>query len=183
MKLIVAISGASGVEYAVDLLKALKEAKAEIHLVVSEWAEKLIEEETNYNVKEVKKLAGFVYENKDMSASICSSSFLVDGMIVIPASVKTVSEIATAHCGNLISRAADSMLRTRKKLIVCVRETPLSAPTLKNLYRISLYGGIIFPLSPAFYHKPKNLKGIRNFITGKTLDLIGIPNKKFKRWA
>lgn len=182
MKLIVAITGASGVNYAIGLLKELKKQKVEVHLVLSEWAERLIKEETNYKVAEVKKLASKVYGNNDMAAAICSSSFLVDGMIVIPATVKTAGEIATANCGNLISRAADNMLRTRKKLVVCIRETPLSPAALHNLYMISVYGGIIFPLSPAFYHKPKDLKDLEDFIIGKVLDLMGVKNDKFKRW-
>lgn len=181
-KIIVAICGASGVQYGIELLKALKEAQVETHLVLSEWAEKLIEEETESNVNEVKKLAGKVYGYRDMHAAISSSSYLVDGMIVCPATVKTVSEIAHADSSNLISRSADNMLKTRKPLIVCIRETPLSGPCLENLAKIAQYGGIVMPLSPGFYHKPKTIKDLTDFIVGKALDLFGIPNKKFKRW-
>ena len=110
MKLIVAICGASGVGYGIELLKALQETKIETHLVLSEWAEKLIEEETAYKLADVKKLANKCYGYKDMAASISSSSFQVDGMIVCPATVKTVSEIANAHSGNLISRFSPSIL-------------------------------------------------------------------------
>ncbi len=183
MKLIVGVCGASGVNYAIELLKSLKENKIETFLVLSEWSQKLIEEETDCKISEVKKLANHVYSNQDMTAPIASSSFLVDGMIVIPASIKTVSEIATADCSTLISRSCDNMLKTRKKLVVCVRETPLSPPALRNLYDISLFGGIVFPLSPAFYHKPKNIKDLEAFIIGKLLDLLGIKNEKFKRWG
>ena len=182
MKLIVAICGASGVNYGIELLKALKEAKVETHLVLSEWAEKLVKEETNASVEQVKKLASKVYGYKDMAAAISSSSFLVDGMVVCPATVKTVSEIAHADSSNLISRSADNMLKTRKKLVVCIRETPLSGPCLENLAKISQYGGIVMPLSPGFYHQPKTIKDLEAFIIGKTLDLLGIKNKKFKRW-
>jgi len=163
MKLIVAICGASGVEYGISLLEALKDAKIETHLILSEWAEKLIKEEAGYSVAEVKKLASKVYEYRDMAAAISSSSFLVDGMVVCPATVKTVSEIANAASNNLISRAADNMLKTRKKLVVCIRETPLSGPCLEN-------------------HKPKTIKDLEAFITGKIMDLLGIENKKFQRW-
>lgn len=182
MKLVVAICGASGVGYGIELLKALQEAKIETHLVLSEWAEKLIEEETELKVEEVKKLANKCHGYKDMTASISSSSFQVDGMIVCPATVKTVSEIANAHSGNLISRAADNMLKTRKKLVVCIRETPLSGPCLENLAKIAKYGGIVMPLSPGFYHKPKSIKDLEAFIIGKILDIFGIKNNKFKRW-
>ena len=183
MKLIVAICGASGVQYGIGLLKALKEAGVETHLVLSEWAEKLIEEETGESIEEVKKLAGKCYGYKDMAAAISSSSFLVDGMIVCPATVKTVSEIANAHSGNLISRSADNMLKTGKRLVVCVRETPLSGPCLENLAKIAQYGGIVMPLSPGFYHKPKSIKDLESFITGKVMDLFAIENKKFERWG
>ena len=183
MKLIVGVCGASGITYAVALLKALREKKIETFLVMSNWAEKLVDDETDFKVSEIKKLASHCYSNSDMEAPIASSSFLVDGMIVIPATVKTISEIATADCSTLISRACDNMLKTRKKLVVCVRETPLSPPALRNLYDISLFGGIVFPLSPAFYHKPKNIKDLESFITGKLLDLFEIKNEKFKRWG
>ncbi len=183
MRIIVAICGASGVNYGIQLLKALKEAKIETHLVLSDWAGKLIEEETGCKITEVKKLASKCYDYKAMAAAISSSSFLVDGMVVCPATVKTVSEIANASSDNLISRAADNMLKTRKKLIVCIRETPLSGPCLENLVKISHYGGIVMPLSPGFYHKPKSIKDLEAFITGKILDLLEIKNKSFKRWG
>lgn len=182
MKIIVAICGASGVNYGISLLESLKEAKIETHLILSEWAEKLIQEETDYKIAEVKKLASKVYDYHDMAAAISSSSFLVDGMIICPATVKTVSEIATANSSNLISRAADNMLKTKKQLVVCIREAPLSGPCLENLAKIAQYGGIVFPLSPGFYHKPKSIKDLESFIIGKILDLFGIENKKFKRW-
>lgn len=181
-KIIVAICGASGVQYGIEVLRALKEAGVETHLILSEWAEKLIAEETEYSAAEVKKLADNVYDYRNMAAAISSSSFLVDGMIVCPATVKTVSEIAHADSSNLISRAADNMLKTRKQLVVCIRETPLSGPCLENLAKIAQYGGIIMPLSPGFYHKPKTIKDLTDFIAGKALDLFGVSNKKFKRW-
>ena len=183
MKIIVAICGASGIQYRIGLLEALKELKVETHLILSEWAEKLVEEETEHKIEEVKKLASKVYGYKDMAAAISSSSFLVNGMVVCPATVKTVSEIANAHSGNLISRSADNMLKTQKKLVVCIRETPLSGPCLENLAKISQYGGIVMPLSPGFYHKPKTIKDLESFIIGKILDLIGIENEKFERWG
>jgi 4-hydroxy-3-polyprenylbenzoate decarboxylase len=183
MKLIVAICGASGVGYGIELLKALKEAKVETHLVLSEWAEKLIEEETGMKASEVKRLATKAYGYREMDGSISSSSFLTEGMIVCPATVKTCSEIANAESSNLISRAADNMLKMRKKLVVCIRETPLSGPCLENLAKIARYGGIVMPLSPGFYHKPKEIKDLEAFIVGKILDGFGIENEKFKRWG
>lgn len=182
MRLIIGVCGASGVNYAFALLKELKKKKIETHVIVSEWAEELIKHETGKNAEKLKRLADFSYEENEMSAGISSSSFLVDGMIVLPASVKTVAQIANADTSTLISRCADIMLRTRKTLVVCVRETPLSAPALKNLYSISLYGGIVMPLSPAFYYKPKKIADLEKFIVGKIMDLFGIKNSLFKRW-
>ena len=182
MKVIVAITGASGTNYALALLKELKKQKVEVHLIVSEWAGEVLKTETNKKVSELKKLAFKTYSNSNLAASISSSSFLVDGMIIIPSSIKTVSEILHAHTSTLITRCADNMLKTHSKLVIGVRETPLSGPTLQNLWKLSIYGAIIFPLSPAFYHKPKRIADLENFIVGKALDLLGVPNTKFKRW-
>lgn len=182
MKLIVAVCGASGVNYAIALLKELKKEKIETHLIVSKWAEKLLKIETNTSIDKVEKLASYTYGEKDMDARIASSSFLCDGMVILPASIKTVAQIANADTSTLISRCADTMLRTRKKLVLGVRETPLSAPALKNMYNIALYGGVVMPLSPAFYHKPRGIEDLEKFIVGKAMDLLGLKNSMFKRW-
>ena len=182
MKIIVGICGASGVEYGIDVLKVLKEKKIETHLVLSKWAEPIIEDETDYTPDDVKSLATVTYRHDEMDAAISSSSFLTEGMVICPATVKTVSEIANAHLGSLISRAANNLLRVRKRLVVCLRETPLGAPCLQNLYQLAVYGAIIMPLSPAFYQKPRNLKDLRAFIVGKVLDILEIQNNQFKRW-
>ena len=181
-KLIIALTGASGANYSLDLLKALKKLKVETHVIVSDWAKKVMALETDFGAKEIESLATQVYDNKDLAAALASSSFLVDGMIIIPCTVKTASNIAHADCSDLITRAADNMLKTKKKLAICLRETPLSPPCLKNLYELSLSGAIVFPLSPGFYHQPKGLKDLSAFITGKLLDLFAIENKEFKRW-
>lgn len=181
-KIIVGVTGASGTNYALALLKELKKQKIETHLIISEWAEKVFEQETNKKILELKKLASKNYSNKDMAAKISSSSFLIDGMIIIPASVKTISEIANAHTSTLITRCADIMLRYKKPLIIGLRETPLSGPCLEQLATISKYGGIIFPLSPGFYGKPKQISDLEDFIIGKALDLLGIKNNNYNRW-
>jgi len=183
MKIIVGITGASGAGYAVELLRALKEKGVETFLVISEWGEKLLEAEAGTGLDDVKKMASHCYGNDDMAAPIASSSFLVDGMVVIPATVKTCSEIATAHCGTLITKAADNMLKMRRPLVVCVRDTPLSAPALEMLRKIALAGGIVMPLSPGFYHEPKDIKGLYKFMAGKALDALGIANDEYKRWG
>lgn len=181
-KLIIGICGASGILYAIDLLKELKKSNIETHVIVSDWAKQILSEETKYKIDIFNKNSTIVYNNNDMAAKISSSSFLSDGMVIIPATVKTTSEIAHANCNNLITRCADNILRMKKRLILCIRETPLSSTTLENLYKISIAGGVVFPLCPAFYHNPENLEDIRNFIVGKIMDVLDIENTKFKRW-
>jgi flavin prenyltransferase len=181
-KIIIGITGASGTNYALTLLKSLKKQKIEVHLIISEWAEKVLKEETGKKVSELKKLAFKNYDNNDLAARISSSSFLVDGMIILPCSIKTVSEILHSHTSTLITRCADNMLKTKKKLVIGVRETPLSGPTLENLWKLSIYGAIIFPLSPGFYHKPKKIVDLENFIVGKALDLLEVSNNEYNRW-
>ncbi len=154
----------------------------EVHLIISEWAGAVISLETNKKISDLKKLAAKTYSNSDMAASVSSSSFLVDGMIIIPASVKTVSEIVHAHTSSLITRCADNMLKTKKTLVIGFRETPISPGTIENLYKLSLYGAIIFPLSPGFYNKPKKIKDLEAFISGKAMDLLGVRNESYKRW-
>lgn len=183
MKIIVAVTGASGICYALELLKELKKKKIETHLIVSEWAKYVMKEE-GIELNEMKKSAAHYYEEKEMQASIASTSFTADieTMIIVPATVKTISGIANTYTDNLITRVADNMLRYKKKIIIAFRETPLSTGCIHNLYLLSLQNAIIFPLAPAYYHKPKDLKELKDFITGKLLDLIGVKNNKFERW-
>jgi flavin prenyltransferase len=182
MKLIIGMSGASGTNYTLALLNELKKQKIKTHLIVSEWAEKVFEQETGKKISEIKKLATKTYSNNDMAAKISSSSFLADGMIIIPASTKTCSEISTAHTNTLITRCADIMLRYKKPLVIGLRETPLSGPCLEQLATIAKYGGIIFPLSPGFYGKPTKISDLEDFISGKAMDLLGIKNNSYIRW-
>lgn len=182
-KIILAITGASGITYAQELLKELKKQGIETHLIVSKWAKEVMKEE-GIELKEMKKLASSFYEDNEMNACISSTSYSTDfdAMVIVPASVKTISGIANAYTDNLITRTADNFLRCKKKLIIAFRETPISTGCIHNLYLLSVQGALIFPLAPAFYHKPKDLNELKKFITGKLLDLIGIENKKFKRW-
>ncbi|MHA2060006.1 MAG: UbiX family flavin prenyltransferase [Candidatus Ranarchaeia archaeon] len=182
MKLVIAICGASGVQYGIKLLQTLKEEHIETHLILSEWGKHVIQEETTFKIPEVEALANYVYAYKDMGAAISSSSFLVDGMIICPATVATISKIATADSSNLIARAADNMLKMKKPLAIAIRETPLSPPCLKNLYNLSNAGAVIIPLAPGFYHKPKNIDDMINFMVGKILDTMNIHNQEYNRW-
>jgi polyprenyl P-hydroxybenzoate/phenylacrylic acid decarboxylase-like protein len=183
MKIIVALTGASGIDYGIEVVKALTASSVQTHVILSKWAEEVIEKESHVDLAEFKGGISHLYNEKDMGASISSSSTLIDGMVVIPATVKTVSNIAHANTDNLIARAADIMLKMRKPLIIGIRETPLSSACLKNLYQLSKFGAIILPLSPGFYHKPKNIQELLNFITGKVLDCFNISNTKITRWS
>lgn len=181
-KIVVALTGASGIDYGIETLKSLVEANTETYLILSRWAENVIQMESEYSVEEVKQIPEKVYGDTQMGASISSGSTLINGMVVIPATVKTVSNIANANTGNLIARTADIMLKMKKPLIIGIRETPLSPPCIHNMYKLSTYGAIILPLSPGFYHKPKQIQDLYDFISGKVLDCLDIPNKKYKRW-
>lgn len=181
-EIIVALTGASGIDYGVEVIKALAESNVTTHVIISKWAEHVLQKESTTQLSNLKQLPSYLYNEKDMSAAISSSSTLVDGMIVIPATVKTVSNIANANTGNLISRAADNMLKMKKPLIIGIRETPLSPACLHNLSKLSNYGAIILPLSPGFYHKPETIKDLYDFMTGKVLDCLNIPNHKYNRW-
>ncbi|UCG00439.1 MAG: UbiX family flavin prenyltransferase [Candidatus Heimdallarchaeota archaeon] len=181
-RIIVALTGASGIQYGIEVLQALVESRIETHVILSEWAEYVLQDEVGIDVSKIKEIAFRVYDSKEMDAPLSSSSTLIDGMVVIPATVKTVSNIANANTENLISRAADIMLKMRRPLIIGIRETPLSPPCIHNLNKLATYGAIILPLSPGFYHKPQNIQDLFNFITGKVLDCLNIPNEKYRRW-
>ena len=174
--------GASGVRYGVEVLRALRDLGVETHLVLSEWAERLLVEEDAGDIAAVRALASHVYANDDFAGRPCSSSFPADGMVVIPATVKTVAELASAAASTLIARAGDNMLRLRRPLVVCIRETPLSTPCLENLARLSHHGAVVLPLSPGFYHRPKGLQDLFDFVTGRVLDCLGIKAEGIPRW-
>jgi 4-hydroxy-3-polyprenylbenzoate decarboxylase len=182
MKLIVAICGASGALCGIELLKTLKELSIKSHLIISEWGRKVIENETTYTGESVSALASHSYGYREVDASIEGSSFLVDGMIIRPATSATVGKIANGDADNLIARAGDNMLRMRKPLVIAIRESPLSLPCLRNLCELSSAGATIAPLAPAFYHKPKHIGDLIAFMVGKILDSLGIANKKYTRW-
>ncbi|MDH5783805.1 MAG: UbiX family flavin prenyltransferase [Candidatus Bathyarchaeota archaeon] len=183
MRLIVAITGASGVVYGRRLLEALREKKVETYLVVSKAAEDVIKHELNMTKRELEKLANYVYDVNDLSAPIVSGSFKTDGMIVIPCSMKTLAGITHGYSDNLILRAADVTLKEKRKLILVPRETPLSVVHLRNLLDLASQGVFILPAMPAYYHKPKKIEDLTDFIVGKALDLLGIEHELFKRWS
>ena len=182
-RIIVAITGASGVCYGVRALELLREAKIDTHLVISKAAERTLHEETDIAGKDVRELATVVYPVQDIGAAIASGSFLTMGMIIAPCSVKTMGEIATGITSSLISRAADVVLKERRRLVLMVRETPLHTGHLRTLTKLSEMGAVIAPPVPAFYAKPKSLDDMVNYTVGRALDLFDVHLSGLPRWG
>ncbi|MGP0058098.1 MAG: UbiX family flavin prenyltransferase [Beijerinckiaceae bacterium] len=181
--LVVAISGASGVIYGVEMLRVLKELGQETHLIMSEAACMNLSIETDCSLEEVKSLAKVVYNNKDVGAAVASGSFRTRGMIVAPCTIKTLSAIANSFTANLIVRAADVTLKERRTLVLMVRETPLHKGHLDLMSRAADCGAVILPPMPAFYHHPETILDIVHQSIGKALDQVGIEHNLFKRWT
>jgi polyprenyl P-hydroxybenzoate/phenylacrylic acid decarboxylase-like protein len=181
-RLIVGISGTSGVILGIRLLEELKKLKVETHLIVTETAEKIICYETKYAVKDVKRLADFYYDNKNFFSKVASGSFKTSGMTIIPCSMKTLAGIANGYTDNLLLRTADVCLKERRRTVLVVRETPLSLIHLNNMKTVTQAGGIIMPANLSFYSKPKNIDQMVDHIVGKVLDLFDINNNIYKRW-
>jgi len=181
-RLIVGISGASGVIYGVRMLEVLREAGVETHLVMSKSAELTLVYETDLKPKDMRALASHFHAASDIAASISSGSFPTMGMIVVPCSVRSMSEIAAGVTGSLLSRAADVVLKERRRLVLAFRETPIHAGHLKTMMTLTEMGAIIAPIMPAFYNRPKSLDDIINHTVGRLLDLFGIETKIVKRW-
>lgn len=182
-RIIVGISGASGIIYGIELLKILRELEIETHLVVSKAGDITRACETDFSSQDLKLLANFYYHNENLAAPIASGSFKTLGMIVAPCSMKTLSEIAHSSSSNLLTRAADVVLKERKKLVLLVREFPLNAGHLKNMLAATEMGAIIAPPVPAFYTKPKTLEDMVAQTVGRTLDLFDIETYNFPRWG
>jgi len=183
MKILLSIGGASGSIYGIRLLEELAKSKVEAHLIVSEGAKKIIEHETEYTFDKLKNKANFVYDNSDMFAGPASGSFKIDAMVVCPCSMKTLSAIANGYGDTLTSRSASCQLKEERKLILVIRETPLDLPGIENMRKARLAGTTVLPAAPGFYHKPKNIDDLINFIVGKVLDHLEIKNTLFKRWG
>jgi len=182
LPLVVAITGATGVIYGVELLRALREVEQEVHLILSEAAILNLKIETTYSIKEVRSLANVVYSNKDIGAAVASGSFSTRGMIVAPCSIKTLSGIADSFTSNLIVRAADVTLKERRRLVLMVRETPLHRGHLRLMLRAAEIGAILLPPMPAFYHSPATLMDVIRQSVGRALDLVDIEHNLFRRW-
>ncbi|KGQ44100.1 3-octaprenyl-4-hydroxybenzoate carboxy-lyase [Gallibacterium anatis] len=183
-KIIVAISGASGVVYAIDLLQSLRkiEQPIEIHGVVSHWAKENLRIESKMQLSELYQLMDYHYSNRDMTSTIASGSYLIDAMVIVPASMKTVASIACGFHDSLIGRAADVTLKEQRKLIIVPRESPLSVIHLENLTKLAKLGAHIIPPIPAFYHPPQSVDELIRQQTGKILDSLGLEHQLTPRW-
>jgi flavin prenyltransferase len=181
-RLIIGITGASGIIYGIRLLEILKELSITTHLIISKAARLTLHHETNLTFDEIKQLADVYHPIQDISASIASGSFKTMGMIIAPCSMKTLGEISHSIPGNLITRAADVVLKERRRLVIMPREAPLHLGHLQNMVNITQMGGIIYPPVPAFYHKPKTIDDLITDCATRILDLFDIESDKIKRW-
>jgi 4-hydroxy-3-polyprenylbenzoate decarboxylase len=181
-RVIVAMTGATGTVVAVRLLQMLRETDVETHLVMSKWAVRTLLHETSHGPDEVERLATEVYASGDQGAAISSGSFLTMGMIVVPCSMRTLAAIAHGFGDNLIHRAADVVLKERRKLVLAVRETPFNDIHLENMLKLSRMGAVICPPMPAFYTRPKTVDEIVDWTATRLLDQVGIHTSLTKRW-
>ncbi|XPS72558.1 Flavin prenyltransferase [Ascochyta lentis] len=181
-RLVIGVTGATGTLYAIRMLEILKALDIETHLIFSKWAIATMKYETERSFADIASLATKYYAMKDMAAAPSSGSFLHDGMIIVPCSMKTLAAIRSGFCDDLISRSADVCLKERRKLLLAVRETPLSAIHLDNMAFLERAGATIFPPVPAFYTRPKTLEDLIDQSVGRMLDNLGIHVETFKRW-
>ena len=184
-RLIVGISGASGAIYGVRLLQVLRDvAEVETHLVMSQAARQTLSLETDYSLRDVQALADVVHDARDIAASISSGSFKTAGMMILPCSIKTLSGIVNSYTDTLVTRAADVILKERRPLVLCVRETPLHLGHLRLMTQAAELGAVIMPPVPAFYHRPQSLDDVINQTVNRVLDQfdIDLPDDLFTRW-
>jgi 4-hydroxy-3-polyprenylbenzoate decarboxylase len=183
MKIIVAITGATGAIYGVRILQRLREAGAETHLVISRWGARTLLHETPYLREQVESLATAVYAPGDMGAAISSGSFRTDGMVIAPCSAKTLAAVAHGFGENLVHRAADVVLKERRKLVLVVREAPLSDIHLENMLKLSRMGSVMLPPMPAFYNHPRTVDDVVEHTVSRVLDQFGLDVSGVERWS
>ena len=182
-RLIVGITGATGAVYGFEILKVLRSVEGwESHLVLSDAGALNVWHELKMKRKDVEKLADVAYHPKDIAATISSGSYLTEGMVVAPCSMKTLAAVAHAHADDLLSRAADVVLKERRRLVLVPRETPLNLAHLRNMAQVTEMGGIIFPPVPAFYALPKTLEDLVAHTVARVLDLFGVHSARLSRW-
>jgi phenylacrylic acid decarboxylase len=181
-RIVIAITGATGAIVGINILQTLRRLNVETHLIISKWAGETIKYETDYSASTVRALADYSYNPHDLAAPISSGSYHVDGMIIVPCSVKTLASINAGICEDLITRAADVCLKERRRVILSVRETPFSEIHLRNMLEVTRAGAIIAPPMVGFYTRPANIDDIINQMAGRILDLFGLDAANFKRW-
>jgi flavin prenyltransferase len=182
-RIVVGISGASGIIYGIRVLELLKDTDIETHLIISDAGKVNIRIETDFTPEQVAAMATRTYDAKDMAAAISSGSFLTDGMIVAPCTIKSLSGIANSYTTNLLVRAADVTLKEKRKLVLVVRETPLHKGHLRLMAMAADMGAHILPPVPSFYHNPKTIQDIIDQTVGKVFDYMGIQHDLFRRWG
>lgn len=182
-RIIVGISGASGAPMAVELLRQLAANDTiETHLVLSKAAKQTLEQETDVTMEELCSLADVLYDNNNIGAALASGSFKTKGMIILPCSMKTLAGVACGYSDNLLLRAADVIIKERRKLVMCVRECPFSTIHLENMHKLSMMGVVIMPTVLSFYNRPESINDCIKHIVGKILDQFDLEGEAFKRW-
>ncbi|SPJ88011.1 probable 3-octaprenyl-4-hydroxybenzoate carboxy-lyase [Fusarium torulosum] len=181
-RIIIAITGATGAQIGIQVLQTLRKLHVETHLIISKWAAETIRYETDYSPAAVRALADHAYNSNDLAAPIASGSYQIDGMIIVPCSVKTLAAINSGICDDLITRAADVCLKERRRLVLSVRETPLSDIHLRNMLEVSRAGAIIAPPMLGLYSRPGSIEDILNQVVGRMIDLFGLDSGNFERW-
>jgi len=180
--MLIAITGASGIDLAVKLIEMLQDNGIQIELIISKLAQQLIKIESNYDKDYIENLATKIYDVDDLTAEPSSGSYLIDTMVIIPCSMKTLAAIANGYASNLITRAADVMIKEKRRLLLAVRESPFSAIHLENMLKLARLGVIIAPPVPSYYFNPKSIEDLNNHIIGRILDQLGIKSD-IKRWG
>jgi len=183
LKLVVGITGSTGVIYGIRLLQVLKEKNIQTHLIVTKWAKKCISMETDFKLDAIQSLATTISDETNMAASISSGTHKIDGMIIIPCSMKTLSSIANGYDETLVARAAGVTLKESRKLVLVTRETPLTAINLENMLKLARLGVVILPPMPGFYTKPKTIAELVDHTIGKCLDQFDIEHNLYPRWG
>ena len=182
-RLIVGITGATGTIFGIRLLQMLHGSGVETHLVLSKWASRTLVHETSHSVKEVQDLATESYGVTDQGAAISSGSFVTLGMVIAPCSMRTLAAIAHGLGDNLIHRAADVILKERRKLVLVVRESPFNEIHLENMLRVTRAGALVMPAAPGFYHRPSKIDDLVNFVVARVLDHLDVPHTLSARWG
>lgn len=183
-RIVVALTGATGATYGVQLLKRLHATPGiESHLIISDAATLTLHQELGLQRRDVEALAHVVHRNRDIGASIASGSYQVDGMVVAPCSMKTLAAVAHGFSDNLVTRAADVILKERRRLVLMVRETPFNLAHLRNMTSVTEMGGVIFPPLPSFYHRPASIADMVEHTVDRVVDLLGIENSHAARWG